>query len=233
MDVLIIHYNTQELTEAAIQSLWKHTSEARVTIFDNSDKRPFDNSQLSALGSRLSIIDNTRGQVVNWEKWLSQFPGKEPTNNNWASAKHCYSVELCLERFPDGFLLMDSDVLVKQDVSGLFDRTQVVVAEVGRSSHPKRGGLMRFMPMLCYMNIPMLQEAGVHFFNPGKMWALTERQPDCWYDTGAWLLEAVREASLPYRNIVMSEYVEHFGHGSWKNKQNPTEWLELYSGLWK
>ena len=45
MDVLIIHYNTPELTAAAIRSLWKHTPGARVTVFDNSDKRAFDNAQ--------------------------------------------------------------------------------------------------------------------------------------------------------------------------------------------
>jgi len=228
-EVFIVHYNTQELTEAAIRSLLKHTPGCCVTVFDNSDMRPF----VAPDGLPVSIIDNTRGQVVDWQQWLSRFPRKGHTNNAWASAKHCYSVELCLDRFPNGFLLLDSDVLVKQDVSSLFDKTQAVVAEVGPCSHPKRGGLIRFMPMLCYMNTPMLRDAGVHFFNPEKMWALTDRQPHCWYDTGAWLLEAAREARLPYRNIAMGDYVEHFGHGSWKNKHDPKAWLQLHRQLWE
>ncbi len=245
MDVLIIHYNTQELTEAAIMSLWKHTPECRVTVFDNSDKRPFgriengkwimDNvgqDKLSIINSQLSIIDNTRGQVVNWDEWLAQYPNKLPNNCAWGSAKHTYSVEICLDRFPNGVLLMDSDVLLKKDVTPLCDPAQAVVAEIGRGSHPKRGGLRRFMPMICWLNVPMLRQAGATFFNPNKMWALTDRQPHCWYDTGAWLLETVLKARLPYRSIEMANYVEHFGHGSWKNKHDPNEWLRMHRQLW-
>ena len=40
-NVAIVHYNTPELTEAAIRSLWKNTPDAAVTVFDNSDRRRF------------------------------------------------------------------------------------------------------------------------------------------------------------------------------------------------
>ena len=76
IDVLIVHYNTQELTDAAIRSLWRHTPDAHVTVFDNSDKRPFDNSKF--LNSKLKIIDNTQGQIVDWDSWLNTFPDKYP-----------------------------------------------------------------------------------------------------------------------------------------------------------
>ncbi|MBR3467878.1 MAG: hypothetical protein IKH15_11760 [Bacteroidales bacterium] len=229
VEALVVHYNTQELTEAAVLSLWKHTPSARVTVFDNSDRRPFDASRL---GGRLSVIDNTTGQVVEWEGWLRQFPRRGQTNNDYASAKHCYSVELCMDMFPGGFLLMDSDILLRRDVSPLCDPSQAVTGEIGRASHPKRGGLMRFMPMLCFVNTPLLRAAGASFFNPSKMWALTDRQPDCWYDTGAWLLESVLRAGLPHRTFALSDYALHFGHGSWKNKQDPMVWLRENSRLW-
>ena len=247
IDILIIHYNTPELTFAAMQSLWKHTPEARVAVFDNSDQRPIssiqnskfkiqncgqDDYELCTMDYELSVIDNTRGQVVDWGPWLLKFPNKLPNNCAWGSAKHTYSVEICLDRFPDGVLLMDSDVLIKQDVTPLCDPTQAVVAEIGRGSHPQRGGLHRFMPMLCWLNVPMLRQGGVTFFNPEKMWALTDRQPHCWYDTGAWLLEDVRNAGLPHRTFVLGEYIEHFGHGSWKNKRDPIAWLEKHKELW-
>lgn len=238
MDALIVHYNTQELTEAAIRSLWKHTPGARVTVFDNSDRWPFCCDFANGLDrvnggdGRIEVIDNTAGQVVDWEKWLGQFPNKGETNNHYASAKHCYSVEVCMDKFPNGFLLMDSDVLIKRDVTRLCDTTQAVVGEIGRGSHPKRGGLMRFMPMLCWLNTPMLRAANVTFFNPQKMWALTDRQPDCWYDTGAWILDAVRKEHLPYRTFTLTDYALHFGHGSWKNKQDPMVWLRQNKSLW-
>ncbi len=230
MEVLIIHYNTPEMTAAAIRSLWKHTPGARVTVFDNSDRLPFQSDGIAGRGT-LTVIDNTRGQVTDWEKWLSQFPRKKDTTaNNWASAKHCYSVELCLDRFPDGFVLMDSDVLVKQDISDIVDRGK---AFTGEESVPvKRFPVPRVLPMLCWVNTPMLREKGIRYFNAEKMWKLTMKSPDCYYDTGAWLLEAVRAAGLPYGKIVLDDYILHLGSGSWSRRKNPSKWLEEHRELW-
>ena len=41
-NVAIVHFNTPELTRATILSLWKHTPDCHVTVFDNSDRRPFE-----------------------------------------------------------------------------------------------------------------------------------------------------------------------------------------------
>ena len=50
--VCIVHYNTQRLTECAIRSLWRHTPDARVVIFDNSDRAPFRVPSGFAAGNR-------------------------------------------------------------------------------------------------------------------------------------------------------------------------------------
>lgn len=238
MEVLIIHYNTQELTEAAIKSLWKHTPSAKVTVFDNSDKKPFSrdglDSQLSPLDSQLSIIDNTRGQVVDWKAWLAQFPDKRNTTaNDWASAKHCYSVELCMDRYPDGFVLMDSDVLIKKDISSIIDKSQAFAGELGDGT--KKFPVRRVMPMLCWINTPLLKQHGIRYFNAAKMWKLISKSPECYYDTGAWLLEAVQTAKLPYGTVVLNEYVEHYGHGSWNRsrKKTPAMWIKEHAALWQ
>ena len=74
--VAIIHYNTPELTEAAILSLRKHGGEDyHVTVFDNSAEatdqktgekypaRPF-----TAKMEGVTVIDNTRGQIIDFDK---------------------------------------------------------------------------------------------------------------------------------------------------------------------
>ena len=66
MDVAIVHYNTPELTEAAIRSVWKHTPGCRITVFDNSDKREF------RYKDDVAVIDNTRGQIIDFEMMLSK-----------------------------------------------------------------------------------------------------------------------------------------------------------------
>ena len=230
--VLIIHYNTPELTAAAIRSLWKHTPEARVTIFDNSDKRPFCCDEIAAYGE-VEVIDNTKGQVVNWEEWLETFPEKVPTpENNWGSAKHCYSVEVCLDLFPEGFILMDSDVLIKQDVKGLVDTT--VPWKGGIQVNTRRFGLVipRVIPYLCWINTPILQKHGIRYFNGEKMWNLTAKSPDNHYDTGAWLLEACNQSGLNGRRVEIRDYMVHYAHGSWRGHKEPGKWLNEYKSLW-
>ena len=53
-NVAIVHFNTPELTEAAILSLRKQTGmRYDVMVFDNSDRRPF-----TAKMDGVTIIDN-------------------------------------------------------------------------------------------------------------------------------------------------------------------------------
>ena len=235
-DVLIIHYNTPSLTAACIRSLLKHTPDVRVTVFDNSDKFPFATAvpQLSIVNCQLSIIDNTKGQIVDWEKWLATFPYKIPTpENRWGSAKHCYSVELCMDRFRDGFLLMDSDVLIKQDVSDLVDRR--APWKGGVHINTRRFGVLipRVIPFLCWINTPLLQQHGIRYFNPDRMWNLTPTHPYCHYDTGAWLLEASNAAGLQGRIVDIKPYIEHLGHASWHERHSPAVWLNEHKNLWQ
>ena len=64
--IAIVHYNTPELTEAAILSLRLHGGmDYEVTVFDNSDRRPF-----TAKMDGVTIIDNTKGKYIDFEKLL-------------------------------------------------------------------------------------------------------------------------------------------------------------------
>lgn len=243
IEVLIVHYNTPELTEAAIRSLWKHTPDARVTVFDNSDRLPMRSMRPISPISPMSpispirpirLIDNTRGQIVDWRKWLAQFPDKMPCpENDWGSAKHTYSVELCMDRFPDGFFLMDSDVLVRQDITPLRDPTQAFVGETGYCLERRGFRAMRVLPMLCWINTPMLKRHGIHYFNPERTWKLTSVFPNCWYDTGASFFQETADARLPYSTIKTDDYILHYGNGSWNQHKDPLEWLEENKELWK
>ena len=57
--VAIIHYNTPELTMAAIGSLLKNGGGPfRVVVFDNSDTRPFEGA------TNVHVFDKDRKSVV-------------------------------------------------------------------------------------------------------------------------------------------------------------------------
>ena len=78
-NILIVHYNTPELTTATVLSIRKHTPGCRIIIFDNSNMRPFPAME------GVEIIDNTRRQVIDFDKWLAGYPDKLTTAANWAA----------------------------------------------------------------------------------------------------------------------------------------------------
>ena len=231
--VAIVHYNTPELTEAGILSLRKHGgAEWPVTIFDNSDRKPFYAGQGSAL-TNTEIIDNTRGQVIDWPTFLGQFTRREWSDNNYGSAKHCYSVQWLMDHLDTPFILMDSDVLISQDITPLWDETKAWVGKVGCNTRRRFGfEVFRLEPFLCFLNTPMIKAHGVRYFNPKRMWCLVDQPPYNRYDTGAWFLEDCNRRALPHREFDVTTACVHFRHASWK-KKDATAWLKQHENLWK
>lgn len=224
-DVVIVHYNTPELTLAAIHSLNKCTPDCRITLFDNSDSKPF-----TERFDNVEIIDNTRGQIIDFDKWIESFTEREPSpDNNYGSAKHCLCVDYMFDKLPGGFVLMDSDVLVKRDISMLWDKSVPFVGEI--KTHKSRfGNVERVTPVICYINVRMLENYGVRYYNPDYMFALTRKRPNVAYDTGCWFLEDCCRNGLVGSEIKTCDYVEHLGHGSWKTK-DVSGWLEQHKEL--
>jgi hypothetical protein len=231
--ICIVHYNTPELTMAAIRSLWKHTPGTYVIVFDNSDQHPF--TVPSGLPSGIEVIDNTRGQIIDFDRWLQTFPDREPSpGNNYGSAKHCYSVQWLIDHRRNPFMLMDSDVLIRQDIAPLFDDDYAFVAHVGCNTRRRFGfELLKADPFLCYINVPMLRKHGIRYFHPDYMWNLVSCSPNNRYDTGAWLYHEVKTKRLPFRDVdVKANYIHHLGHGSWRDKDY-RQWLEEHKDLWQ
>lgn len=226
--VVIVNFNTQALTEAAIYSLNKHTPGCRIVVFDNSDRKPFKNNFYN-----VEVIDNTKGQHIDFEAMLSGYPDKYPTpENQWGSAKHCKTIDYCFDLFPDGFLLMDSDILIKKDITSFFDNSCAWVGNVEIHTSKFNVNLPRVLPYLCYINVPMCRNHGIRYFNGEKMFALSHRKPDMGYDTGCWFYEECQRVGLPSNYICINDYMVHLRHGSW-NVVQVMEWLEEHRDLWK
>lgn len=236
MTVCIVHYNTPKLTSHCIRSLLKHHPSARVVIFDNSDLRPFGSVCCDAIATRIEVIDNTRAQILDFDTLLAQFPDKEtgPVNkSNYGSYKHCCSVQWLMDHLDEPFLLMDSDVLIRQRINTFCNPRYAFTGHVVCNTR-KRFGLeiYRAEPFLCYINTPMLRAAGITYLNTDYMWALSHQSPNNRYDTGAWFLKDVIDHRLPYRDIDTTPYIAHFGHGSW-HATNYRQWLAVHRDLWQ
>lgn len=222
IDVAIVHYNTPELTLATIKSLEKNCPGCSITVFDNSDVRPMNHDL-----DNVTIIDNTKGQIIDFEKMLEKYPDREEgdrNKSNFGSAKHCKSVDVLFKYLPDGFILMDSDVLVRGDIRQIADTNVALCGTEGF-----KDGVSLMHPFLCWINVPMLKANKIHYFNGEKMWTL---HPNDRYDTGAWVFEEVKNKKLPIRFEDIWKYILHLGHGSWRGK-NADAWLKANEYLWK
>ncbi len=207
-NVLIVNYNTQKLTDACIKSVNKHTPGCRIYVFDNSDKEPFVNTF-----KNVTVMDNTKGKIIDFKKFLAKYPDRMKSNgrvNNWGSAKHCVTVEKCIEMIREPFVLLDSDVLVKKDISGLWNSSYIYVSEV--VFHPTFK-VNRVSPLICYINAKMCLENHVHYFNENYMHGLRKTEKGDSYDTGAWFYVGAR--NHPHKQIVSADYVVHYKAGSW------------------
>ena len=139
--VAIVHYNTPELTKACILSVRRHGGQDyRIVVFDNSDKRPFPKMK------GVEVFDNTKGQIFNFDQELAKYPNKDMAVggvNNWGSDKHMMSVQALWDLLPEGFMLIDSDVLIKESFDWMFMPHQCCCGYVSKQTfHP------RLMPML-------------------------------------------------------------------------------------
>lgn len=250
-EVAIIHYNTPELTEAAILSLRKHGGEGyHVTVFDNSapaidqktgeqyEARPF-----TAEMPGVTVIDNTKGQVIDFDKELAKYPDKSTDigcvkSCVFGSDKHMMSVQYLMDHvLTDGFLLMDSDILIRQNVDFMFQEDQCCVGHITNCSGPK--AYPRLAPMLLWIGAKMCKEGGAVFFDPDRSWALNPggfgNKKNGW-DTGAALLQDIKtkKPQCHGKRIDIRPLMFHFGSGSWfkNDTDRHQQWLQEHRDLW-
>ena len=239
--VAIIHFNTPELTEAAIKSIRKHGGEAyRVVVFDNSDTRPFEKPMRG-----VKVIDNTKGQIIDFDAELEKYPERDRTIGcakgcEFGSAKHMMTVQKLWELLPDGFVLMESDILLKRDIDEFFAPQYSVYGYWQKSQPNNPFYIGRMLPMLCWINVPMLAKAGAKYFDPERTYGLLpggRGNRNNWYDTGSVLLEDIikNRPNLKGYHRDIREFVEHYGSGSWANNDlwQQSAWLEKHRDLWQ
>ncbi len=115
--VCIVHYNTPRLTTALVQSINLHSPGCRIIIFDNSDRSPFPET------AGVEILDNTKGQLIDFDAMIRSYPQRRKSAINYGTERHIASVDWLYDYVPDGFILLDSDVLLKQDICSLIDES--------------------------------------------------------------------------------------------------------------
>ena len=215
--IAIVHYNTPELTEACILSIRKVGCDWPVTVLDNSDERPFTKRMKG-----VKVLNNRKQQLVNFDEELAKYPDKcwdMAKKSNYGSVKHMMSVQYLWGVLTDGFILVESDVLITKPFDFLWDEQY---------------------PWLCYMNVPLLVANGAKYYDPQRSWALQpggRSNRNNWYDTGASLLEDIikTKPQLTARLYPdLDTYYTHYFGGSWRGNdiERQAEWLSKNEAYW-
>ena len=148
------------------------------------------------------------------------------------------SIQKLWDYCPDGFLLMDGDVLLKQSVDFMFMENQCCVGHIqfGINTNNKYN-IDRLVPILCYINVPMCRDCGIEYFDPKRSFMIQGNSKGSWYDTGASFLEDVRshKNGAHGKRIDIRPLMEHMKAGSWRNYdiKKQAEWLKKFENLWK
>lgn len=238
--ICIIHFNTPDLTYCLVRSINKYTPGATIYIFDNSDKKPFLNTF-----DNVTVFDNTKGQIIDFNEVLKKYPlhvKSRGKTNNYGSAKHAISIQKCVELIGENFVLLDSDVLLKRDITPIFNDKYVWVAGTEYWTNKSIVGATkrkRVCPFITFMNVDKMKDLGIEFYNDTHMLGFNNG-PKCEeYETGVWFYEITPKELR--REINYSDYVVHFRAGSWledartkhKYKQvDPAKWLERNKKYW-
>ncbi len=207
VNICIVHFNTPLLTECLVKSINKFTPNSKIYIFDNSDKFPFIYRQ-----DNIVYFDNTKGQIINFNEFLNKYPNKTPRYykaNKCASAQHCYTIQKCIELIDDNFILLDSDVLLKKDITELFNDDYIFIGEIGHAHN----SYLRVFPWLCYINVQKCKELNINYFNDQYMLGLNTNKECDWFDTGSYFYNCCK--TYNYKKINDNQYIEHLASASW------------------
>lgn len=233
--VAIIHYNTPELTRACIGSLIYNggvEDRLRIVVFDNSDSKPFDNT------SGVTVIDNTQGQVIDFDAELAKFPERDRSIGcakgcEFGSVKHMMTVQKLWELIPTGFVLMESDILITKPIAGFWRPEYSFVGYAQKAQPHNPFNIGRVLPMLCYMNVPLLTKHGARYYDPERTYGLLpggRQNRNNWYDTGAVMLEDIlaKRPHLKGLHEDIRPYVVHYGSASWQKNDEKAhrQWIE-------
>ena len=229
MDMAIVHYNTPELTAALVRSIGKHNPDARIFVFDNSDHRRFAVPD----GCAVEVIDNTQGQKVDFDRWLLNHPRKMPTTSSWGSEKHILSVQWLWDYLRRPFLLLDSDVLVRCDLSPLADPSVAWVGQIQREPDFSFQA-QRLYPYCLWINVPMCEAAGVRFAREGYIYKGSHHGTPPYYDTGGNLLRECNDRGLRGREVQLTSWVVHFTSASFhRTQEDALAWLKEHQSLYE
>lgn len=213
----IVNYNTSKLINLLIKSIHKFVKsiDYDIWIFDNSDK---EHLILEEPWEDVHILDNTKGQLVDYNKELKKYVEMKYFKNfaGFISLKHALAVQYGLldTEISDNFILCDSDVLFINDIDFLTNADKITIGSI----ETKAGDIERLAPYMCYINRSLVNKFGISYFDSLRFHGCKRKNGTTrtGYDTGASFLEDCKtKAGNNLISVInIYNYCIHLGSGS-------------------
>ncbi len=210
--LLIINCDSDLFLHPALRSLYKNTNkdDYSLVIFDNSNSTRFNIDIYLNYGfDNIFYINNT--------KWYNEGDDEgrraiieieQKYQDKAASIMHCRTVDYMMNvlkhKGVENLILADSDVLLKKNPLDIIDENYACIGEYEIEKN-------RIAPYLLYLNLNKLD---IDFYDETRMLGITSNDYRK-YDTCGSFTEDLFNSKLPYKEIKISDYIEHFGAGSY------------------
>lgn len=232
MNFVIVHFNTPEVTTCLIRSIFKFHNDAKIIVFDNSDKRPLEKIICD------TYYDNTKGQIIDFQKELNKYTNKIKESeiiNNFGSAKHSITIQWLLTNIKEPFILLDSDILFKKSIDFINSNfgciSDTITYKYNVKWHYYNKIKTRIAPFITYFNPSLLTKNDINFFDPNRMDGLSVEGHD--NDTGTSFYEDLMSINPKlFKKIKYTDYIIHYGKGSYSNYENAIAWCIKNKNLW-
>lgn len=219
---IIVNFNTSELVNCLIQSIYKNIKSLNynIVVFDNSDVSKFRiNKEISKLGLDIKIYDNTKEQLIKFVPLVEKYVVNKEIGkgNNYGSFKHIVTIDYMLTKIPevkDNVILCDSDILIYKDID-FIDETKISVGSIIPIADSRNE---RIAPFLQYINKKMIKEKRIRYFDRKTAYGCTKNNP--YTDTGYSILKKIVDNNLSFSNIDIFKYCVHLGSASFNDKEN-------------
>lgn len=209
--IVIVNYNTPDMVYYNILSVNKSTPNAKIYVFDNSDKEcgKFEAEKFK----NVTVMDNTNDQyMVRKDEYYHKFA----ETNMHGSLMHTKTIQACIDNVPeDGFILLDSDVLIRKNLACLYDEKYICVGGVDDNG--------RCIPFCCFINSKKCKEKNIKYYDPECF-----GRSGHYKDTGYSFLKEIKENHLPFKQIG-DEYYIHFAAGSYRAGEGRENWRKFKS----
>ena len=229
--IAICNFNTTELTNNCIESIFKNVNiiPFKVIVLDNSNQQKFVLRE-NLIEKDIQIIDNTQLQVINFKNIHNSI---KSLSQNFSAFDYTFSIQFLMNICQTKKLvILDSDTIVINDFDFLHNDTYGIISDIQQSwfsQIDKIDKKTRFIPFIQMLNIDILRNRRISYFQLGKIQCGMSQQSQQ-YDTGSWLYEQAIAKNIPIKQICFSQYVKHLFSGS-ENKNNPTKFFVLYHSL--